>query len=211
MNQVRTSLLLCVTMLMSLTSLAQTPNGNVDAYKATFKMEENQYLKKMTIEVRDGKLVAVSDARPKNAIDLTPTAKADTFDAKVQGYDAAFIFGRSKEGAIKSLKISIAGGFMVLTGEKEGSEYVSTFDMAENQYCKKIFIREKDGKLFMSADTNPNDMVELSNKSADVYTASVQNYEAEVSFTRTEGKVASIKISVASGQVVLTGSKEIKN
>ncbi len=198
-------------LLVASAALAQDAKPGLDAYKATFKMAENPYIKKIIIDAKEGKLVATSDARPDDAIELTKTALADSFLAKIQSYDADFVFRRSQSGEIQSLKISVAGGMMVFTGEKEGNDYASAYNMAENQYCKQIFIKEKDGKLYMAADTNPNDMVELSNKAADVYTASVQGYDAEISFTRKEGKVASIKISVAGGQVVLTGEKDTKN
>jgi hypothetical protein len=44
-------------------------------------------------------------------------------------------------------------------------------------------------------------------KEADMFTASIQGNDAEISFMRVDGKVTKIKISVAGGQVVLTGDK----
>jgi len=117
------------------------------------------------------------------------------------------LFSRT-EGGVKAVKISIAGGQVILTGDKEVSEYASTFKMAENQYCKKIFITEKDGKLFAQSDASPNESWELKSKSADAFSATIQNYPAELVFIRDGGKIKAIKLSVADGQVVLTGEKE---
>jgi hypothetical protein len=80
--------------------------------------------------------------------------------------------------------------------------------MAENQYCKKIFIIEKEGKLFAQSDASPGEAWELKPKSADSFSATIQNYPAELVFTRDGGKIKAIKLSVADGQVVLTGEKE---
>jgi hypothetical protein len=45
-------------------------------------------------------------------------------------------------------------------------------------------------------------------KTADVFTTTIQGYDADIIFSRTSGKVANIKLSVAGGQVVLTGDRE---
>jgi hypothetical protein len=48
----------------------------------------------------------------------------------------------------------------------------------------------------------------LKSKSTDAYSATIQNYPAELVFIRDGGKIKAIKLSVADGQVVLTGEKE---
>jgi len=207
MRKARLSISLIVSILFSSFGFAQDSTLNLQSYTANFKMAENQYIKKLVVAVKDNKLVATSDASPNEFVELAPSGTKDLFKTKIQSYDAEFLFSRT-EGAVKAVKISIAGGQVVLNGDKETSEYLSTFKMAENQYCKKIFIIEKDGKLFAQSDASPGEAWELKPKSADAFTATVQNYPAELVFTRDGGKIKSIKLSVADGQVVLTGEKE---
>ncbi len=207
MSKARLSISLIASMLFSALGFAQDSSLNLQSYAANFKMAENQYIKKLVVMVKDNKLVATSDASPNEFIELAPSKTKDQFTTKIQKYDAEFLFNRT-EGRINGVKISIAGGQVVLTGDKEVSEYTSTFKMAENQYCKKIFITEKDGKLFGQSDASPNESWELKSKSTDAFSATIQNYPAELVFIRNGGKIKSIKLSVADGQVVLTGEKE---
>jgi len=207
MGKTRLSISLIACILFSSFGFAQDSSPTLQSFAASFKMAENQYIKKLVVAVKDNKLVATSDASPNEFVVLEPTSTANLFKTKIQSYDAEFLFN-SAEGAIKSVKISIAGGQVVLTGDKEVSEYASTFKMAENQYCKKIFIIEKEGKLFAQSDASPGESWELKPKSTDTYTATIQNYPAELVFTRDGGKIKAIKLSVADGQVVLTGEKE---
>ena len=67
---------------------------------------------------------------------------------------------------------------------------------------------EKEGKLFAQSDASPGESWELKSKSTDAYSATIQNYPAELVFIRDGGKIKAIKLSVADGQVVLTGEKE---
>jgi hypothetical protein len=207
MKNIRLSISLIASILISSVGLAQDSSINLQSYAANFKMAENQYIKKLFVAVKDNKLVATSDASPNEFVELKASNTKDVFSTKIQNYDAEFVFNRA-EGRIKAVKISIANGQVVLTGDKEVSEYASTFKMAENQYCKKIFIIEKDGKLFAQSDASTGEAWELKPKSADAFSATVQNYPAELVFTRDGGKIKSIKLSVADGQVVLTGEKE---
>jgi hypothetical protein len=207
MKNMRLFISLIASILISSTGLAQESSINLQSYAANFKMAENQYIKKLVVAVKDNKLVATSDASPNEFVELKASATKDVFTAKIQSYDAEFIFNRA-DGNIKAVKISIANGQVVLSGDREVSEYACTFKMAENQYCKKIFITEKDGKLFAQSDASTGEAWELKPKSADAFTATVQNYPAELVFTRDGGKIKSIKLSVADGQVVLTGEKE---
>lgn len=81
--------------------------------------------------------------------------------------------------------------------------------MAENEYVKKILIAAKEGKLFLSSDSGGAEPAELKpSKDADVYTATIQGYDADIIFSRTDGKVAAIKLSVGGGAVVLTGQRD---
>jgi hypothetical protein len=113
------------------------------------------------------------------------------------------------------IKIDAQG--QTLKGEKEGSsaaasstaDYTATFKMSDNEYVKKIMINLKDGKLMLSSDANPTEGAVLKpSNTADVFTTSIQGYDADIIFSRAAGKVSSIKLSVAGGQVVLTGEKE---
>lgn len=207
MKNMRLSISLIASILISSVGLAQDSSINLQSYAANFKMAENQYIKKLFVSVKDNKLVANSDASPNEFVELKASNTKDVFTTKIQSYDAEFVFNRA-EGRVKAVKISIANGQVILSGDKEVSEYASTFKMAENQYCKKIFIIEKDGKLFAQSDASTGEAWELKPKSADAFTATVQNYPAELVFTRDGGKIKSIKLSVADGQVVLTGEKE---
>jgi len=207
MSKARLSISLIASILFSAFGFAQDSSLNLQSYAANFKMAENQYIKKLVVMVKDNKLVATSDASPNEFIELAPSNTKDQFTTKIQKYDAEFLFSRT-EGGVKAVKIAIAGGQVIMTGDKEVSEYTSTFKMAENQYCKKIFITEKDGKLFAQSDASPNESWELKSTSADAFSATIQNYPAELVFIRDGGKIKSIKLSVADGQVVLTGEKE---
>jgi hypothetical protein len=175
-------------------------------------MAENEYCKQIIITLKDGKLFGSTDANPSDGVELIPTKEADKFTTTIQGNEADIIFSR-KEGKISAIKLSAGGGQVVLTGEKEAaasslSAYAATYKMAENQYVKEIKIVVKEGKVLMSSDASPSDMLELTMaKDADMFTASIQGNDAEISFTRVDGKVTKIKISVAGGQVVLTGDR----
>jgi hypothetical protein len=81
--------------------------------------------------------------------------------------------------------------------------------MADNEYVKKIIIAMKDGQLALSSDANPTEGAVLKpSNEKDTFSATIQGYDADVIFSRAAGKVASIKLSVAGGQVVLTGDRE---
>lgn len=85
--------------------------------------------------------------------------------------------------------------------------YAGSFKMESNEYVQKVSVGVKEGSLALIADTGDSAPLKASAK-ADVFTANIQGYDAEVSFSRTGGNVSSIKISVGGGAVVLTGSKE---
>lgn len=207
MKKMYRSISLITAMFIVSIGFAQDSSINLQSYAAHFKMAENQYIKKLTVAVKDNKLVATSDASPNEFVELKPSNTKDVFTTKIQNYDAEFVFNRA-DGNVKAVKVSIANGQVVLTGDKEVSEYVCSFKMAENQYCKKIFIIEKEGKLFAHSDENPGDAWELKSSAADTFSATVQNYPAALTFIREAGKIKSMRLSVADGQVVLTGEKE---
>ena len=85
--------------------------------------------------------------------------------------------------------------------------YAGSFKMESNEYVQKVSVGVKEGSLALIADTGDSAPLKASGK-ADVFTANIQGYDAEVSFTRTAGNVSNIKISVGGGAVVLTGAKE---
>jgi hypothetical protein len=85
--------------------------------------------------------------------------------------------------------------------------YAGSFKMESNEYVQKVTVGVKEGSLALIADTGDSAPLKASGK-ADVFTANIQGYDAEVSFMRTAGNVSNIKISVGGGAVVLTGAKE---
>lgn len=85
--------------------------------------------------------------------------------------------------------------------------YAGSFKMESNEYVQKVTVGVKEGALALIADTGDSAPLKASGK-ADVFTANIQGYDAEVSFSRTGSNVSNIKISVGGGAVVLTGSKE---
>jgi len=85
--------------------------------------------------------------------------------------------------------------------------YAGTFKLDANDYVEKISVVMKDGVLALAADTGDTAPLKASGK-ADVFTANVQGYDAEISFSRTAGAVTNIRISVGGGAVVLTGTKQ---
>lgn len=113
------------------------------------------------------------------------------------------------------LAVVILGFFFSTTSFSQSSQpdlssYVATFKMADNEYCKKIIISLKEGKLFGSTDVNPADGVILTpTKEADKFTTTIQGNDAEITFSRVDGKISAIKLSAGGGQVVLTGDKEM--
>lgn len=91
---------------------------SLDAYTGTFKMIENEYVKKLIISYAEGKLYLTSDANDGQKSILATTKDAGAFTTNVRGYDADVIFTKSGD-AVKSIKLSVGGGVVVLTGEKE--------------------------------------------------------------------------------------------
>ena len=87
-------------------------------YAASYKMADNEYVKKMIVTAKDGKLLISSDSNPGEGAVLTPASTPDTFAATLQGYEAEITFGRAA-GKVKTIKLSVAGGAVVLTGDVE--------------------------------------------------------------------------------------------
>lgn len=87
-------------------------------YAASYKMADNEYVKKMIVTMKDGQLLIASDANPGEGAVLTPASTPDTFAATLQGYEAEITFGRAA-GKVKTIKLSVAGGAVVLTGDVE--------------------------------------------------------------------------------------------
>ena len=151
-----------------------------------------------------------SDYNPTESIELTAATAADAFTASIQGNDAEINF-TLKEGKASSMKLSVGGGQLVLTGEKLAAsmaDYVATFNASENPYVKQLIFTEKDGKLLMSSDAAPETVELTPSTAADTFTASVQGNDAVISFTRTDGKVTDMKLSIGGGMFELTGKKQ---
>jgi spermidine/putrescine-binding protein len=90
---------------------------------------------------------------------------------------------------------------------EELNVYTGSFKMESNEYVQKVSVILKDGGIALAADTGDSAPLKASGK-ADVFTANIQGYDAEISFTRTGSNVSSIKISVGGGALVLSGTKE---
>ena len=200
---------------LALTCLAFVSNAQKAAdYVGEYKMSDNPYVKVLKLADKEGKLIMSAEGFPDT--ELTPGAKADAFVLGGMGGDISFT---RVGGAVTKLKIEAQG--QTLEGVKAGAavasaaasggiaDYAATFKMSDNEYVKKIKIDLKDGKLMLSSDSNPTEGAVLkASNSADVFTTSIQGYDADIIFSRAGGKVSSIKLSVAGGQVVLTGEKE---
>ena len=210
MKNLRVLIVLVAAFLFSATGFAQMAKTNLDAYSATFKMSENPYVKEIKIFVKEGKLMMTSDYNPTESIELTAATAADAFTASIQGNDAEINF-TLKEGKASSMKLSVGGGQLVLIGEKLAAsmaDYVATFNASENPYVKQLIFTEKDGKLLMSSDAAPETVELTPSTAADTFTASVQGNDAVISFTRTDGKVTDMKLSIGGGMFELTGKKQ---
>jgi alkanesulfonate monooxygenase SsuD/methylene tetrahydromethanopterin reductase-like flavin-dependent oxidoreductase (luciferase family) len=97
---------------------AVVASAGVSEYAATFKMADNEYVKKMTVTSKDGKLLMSSDTNPSEGAVLTPASTPDTFATTIQGYEAEITFGRAA-GKVQTIKLSVAGGAVVLNGTVE--------------------------------------------------------------------------------------------
>jgi hypothetical protein len=190
-------------LLSSFAGLAQT--GSTADYAGVFKLDENPYVKTVTISVKDGKVMLAAEGFPD--AELTAGKQADQYDLASMNGTVSFI---RESGVVKGIKIEAQG--QTLGGKKEGAslaDYTASFKMADNEYVKKVIVAIKDGSLQISTDTNPAEGAVLKpSAAADTFTTSIQGYDADITFSRASGKVAKIKLSVAGGQVVLTGDRE---
>jgi len=197
--------ILSLAFVFCLSAVQLLAQSNPADYAGTFKLAENPYVKSITISVKDSKVIMAAEGFPE--AELTPGKNADEFALESMGGTVVFV---REAGAVKGVKIEAQG--QVLTGQKEGAtlaDYVASFKMADNEYVKKIVIAMKDGQLALSSDANPAEAAVLKAGSLkDVFSATIQGYDADVIFSRAEGKITAIKLSVAGGQVVLTGNRE---
>ena len=196
-----------VAMVMFSTTLFAQVSSN-DDIAGSYKMQENPYVKAVKFAVKEGKVIMSAEGFPDT--EIAKGKNADEFVLESQ--NGVITFTRDG-GKVKGVKIEAQG--VTLAGEKEGAssssmgDYAATFKMSDNEYVKKIKIDLNDGRLMLSSDSNPTEGAVLkASNSADVFTTSIQGYDADIIFSRAGGKVSSIKLSVAGGQVVLTGEKE---
>jgi hypothetical protein len=180
--------------------------SNPADYAGTFKLSENPYVKSVTISVKDSKIIMAAEGFPES--ELTAGKTADEFT--LESMSATLVFTR-EAGVVMGLKIEAQG--QVVTGVKDSGasldDYVASFKMADNEYVKKIAIAMKDGQLAAIPDDKPATVYILkSGSTKDVFSATVEGYDADVIFSRADGKITAIKLSVAGGQVVLTGNRE---
>lgn len=207
MKNLRFFAVLVTVILLSLKTFAQIAAN--DEFSGSYKMQENPYVKVLKVNVKEGKVIISAEGLPDS--ELAKGKTADEF--LLESMSATITFTRDG-GKVKGLKIDAQGNSLL--GEKEGAasansiaEYAATFKMADNEYVKKMIVNVKEGKLLISSDANPTEGAVLkASNSPDVFTTSLQGYDANIIFSRSGGKISSVKISVAGGQVVLTGEKE---
>ena len=194
--------------LFSINTFAQVASN--DEFSGSYKMQENPYVKVLKVNVKEGKVIISAEGLPDS--ELAKGKTADEF--LLESMSATITFTR-EGGKVKGLKIEAQGN--ALLGEKEGAssssspmtDYVATFKMADNEYVKKMIVNVKEGKLLITSDANPTEGAVLkASNTPDVFTTALQGYDADIIFSRSGGKISSVKISVAGGQVVLTGEKE---
>ncbi len=92
--------------------------SSLDSFAGTFKMMENEYVKKLNVLYSDGKLYLTSDGDESQKSLLSSTKEAHVFTTNVRGYDADVTFTKAGD-VVKTIKLSVGGGVVVLTGEKE--------------------------------------------------------------------------------------------
>ncbi len=207
MKNLRFLAVLVTVILFSAKTFAQVASN--DEFSGSYKMQENPYVKVLKVNVKEGKVILSAEGLPDS--ELAKGKTADEF--LLESMSATITFTRDG-GKVKGLKIEAQGN--ALLGEKEGAssaasidEYAATFKMADNEYVKKMIVNVKEGKLLITSDTYPTEGAVLkASNSPDVFTTALQGYDADIIFSRTGGKISSVKISVAGGQVVLTGEKE---
>ena len=195
--------------LFSINTFAQVASN--DEFSGSYKMQENPYVKVLKVNVKEGKVIISAEGLPDS--ELAKGKTADEF--LLESMSATITFTRDG-GKVKGLKIDAQGNSLM--GEKEGAssassssidEYAATFKMADNEYVKKMMVNVKEGKLVITSDTNPTEGAVLkASNTPDVFTTALAGYDADIVFSRSGGKISSVKISVAGGQVVLTGQKE---
>jgi hypothetical protein len=198
--------LLSVAFIFCMTSVQLFAQSKPTDYAGTFKLSENPYVKSVTISVKDSKIIMAAEGFPES--ELTAGKAVDEYT--LESMSATLVFTR-EAGVVKGLKIEAQG--QVVMGVKDSGasldDYVASFKMADNEYVKKIAIAMKDGQLAAIPDDKPATVYILkSGSTKDVFSATVEGYDADVIFSRAEGKITAIKLSVAGGQVVLTGNRE---
>jgi hypothetical protein len=206
MKNLRFLVVLLTVILLSIKSFAQVAT---DEFSGSYKMQENPYVKVLKVNVKEGKVIISAEGLPDS--ELAKGKTADEF--LLESMSATITFTR-EGGKVKGLKIDAQGNSLL--GEKEGAsssssiaEYAATFKMADNEYVKKMIVNVKEGKLMITSDANPTEGAVLkASNTPDVFTTAIQGYDADIIFSRSGGKISSVKISVAGGQVVLTGEKE---
>ena len=208
MKNLRFLAVMLTVILLSIKSFAQVAS---DEFSGSYKMQENPYVKVLKVNVKEGKVIISAEGLPDS--ELAKGKTADEF--LLESMSATITFTR-EGGKVKGLKIDAQGNSLL--GEKEGAssaasasidEYVATFKMADNEYVKKMMVNVQEGKLLITSDTNPTQGAVLkASNTPDVFTTALQGYDADIIFSRSGGKISSVKISVAGGQVVLTGVKE---
>jgi hypothetical protein len=210
MKNLRFLTVLVAGILLSMSTSAQVASN--EEFSGSYKMQENPYVKILKVNVKEGKVIISAEGLPDSEL-----AKGKTADEFILESMSATITFTRVAGQVKGLKIDAQGNSLL--GEKEGAssssvassidEYAATFKMADNEYVKKMIVNVKEGKLMITSDANPTEGAVLkASNTPDVFTTALQGYDADIIFSRSGGKISSVKISVAGGQVVLTGEKQ---
>ncbi|RVU25525.1 hypothetical protein EOJ36_03660 [Sandaracinomonas limnophila] len=178
---------------------------NLSDYPGTFNLEDNPYVKKVKVELRDAKLMVIAEGFPDS--ELTAGKAVDQF--AIGSGDLSIEFSRAN-GKVVGCKIMGSGQEIkgVLAIENGLSSFAGTFKMIENEYVKNLVISYAEGQLYLTSDANDGQKSLLSStKDVGSFTTNVRGYDAEVTFTKANDAVKSIKLSVAGGAVVLTGER----
>lgn len=177
---------------------------NLADYQGTFKLEDNPYVKQVKFSLKENKLMISAEGFPDT--ELSAATNADEFT--LGNGDGTVSFARMN-GKVSACKISAQGQELKGTLMAASLDrFTGSFKMSENEYVKMLTISLAEGKLYLYSDADDSQKSLLSeSKDANTFTTSVRGYDAEVIFSAEGDSVKGIKLSVAGGAVVLTGSK----
>jgi hypothetical protein len=197
---------------VALTGISFISNAqSVEDYAGEYQLSDNPIFNVLKIEIRDGKVFGSADGSVPSELIVGSKPDAYKLSTPVIG-DLTFV--RSDKGVFK-LIIDAPG--LQFVGIKAGNEseegdsgYAATYKMEENEYIKKLIVKEEDGKLFLGVEAfssgfSSESIFLIPTTTADTFRVNLQGFDGEISFGRSAGKVKSIKVDIAS--IKLTGNK----